>query len=321
MIRLLKKKIYFVSFLLINICLISSAYAATNQVVQGNIIKKISVSSQDGTPILLIKGVLSPNQLRNIVIKKQRGSKNFNVVIPNALIDPESITKTKLRFNRPGSPISTIQLSEDINAKGDDAQFSVSLKVTAKKVFDVKVLKPISKTTLKIKLVDLQKIEQAKMEEEKKKAQAKVETESKKVREQAQNRQSEVEMEQIRAAEMRKKAAFELIQDYHRPSIMQLSIVNASGWQKRAYKLSVFLGKEKKMYIEENMGIKLDIVNISNAKNDIHQQSTIYFRNNFLKSALFLAGLIPGEQRLVPISMKRERIGVDIEIYLGRDYK
>lgn len=320
MIRLLKKKIYFVSFLLINICLISSVYAATNQVVQGNIIKKISVSSQDGTPILLIKGVLSPNQLKGIIIKQQRGSKDFSIVIPNALIDPESITKTRLRFGS-RTPISAIQISEGINLKGDDAQFTVTLNVKAKKNFGVEVLKPIKKTALKIKLIDLQEIEQEKMEAERKKAEAEVVVETEKIREQAKDRQFEIELEKKRVADMRKKATFEIVQDYHRPSIMQLSIVNASGWQKRAYKLSVFLGKEKKMYIEENMGIKLDIVNISNAKNDIHQRSTIYFRNNFLKSALFLAGLIPGEQRLVPISMKRERIGVDIEIYLGRDYK
>ncbi|NQU65720.1 MAG: hypothetical protein HQ517_15775, partial [SAR324 cluster bacterium] len=140
-------------------------------------------------------------------------------------------------------------------------------------------------------------------------------------RELAAKKKADEEMKAQRTTAKLKKTVEEVLQKYQRPSIMQLSIINASGWQKRAYKLSVFLGREKKKEIEESLGIKLDIVNISNDKNDQHKQSTIYFRNNFLKPALFLAKLIPGEQKLVPISSTRERLGVDIEIYLGMDFK
>ena len=76
----------------------------------------------------------------------------------------------------------------------------------------------------------------------------------------------------------------------------------------------------KKEYIEESLGMKLEIINISNAKDMDHPQSTIYFRNNYLKSALFLAKLIKGDQRVIPIQDQLEKQGVDVEIYLGRDY-
>ena len=102
---------------------------------------------------------------------------------------------------------------------------------------------------------------------------------------------------------------------------MQISIFNASGYSKRAYGLSVYLGKLKKEHIEESLGMKMEIVNISNARDKNNKISTIYFRNNYLKPALFLAKLIKGDQRVVPLPDQEERQGVDIEIYLGKDYK
>ncbi len=102
---------------------------------------------------------------------------------------------------------------------------------------------------------------------------------------------------------------------------MQISIFNASGYPKRAYGLSVYLGKLKKEYIEESLGMKMEIVNISNAPTMDHSQSSIYFRNNYLKPALFLTKLIKGDQRVIPLKEDSEKQGVDIEIYLGKDYK
>jgi hypothetical protein len=112
-----------------------------------------------------------------------------------------------------------------------------------------------------------------------------------------------------------------ILQRYRKPSVMQISLFNASGYSKRAYGLSVYLGKLKKEYIEESLGMKMEIVNISNSRDKHHKVSTIYFRNNYLKPALFLAKLIKGDQRVVPLPGQEEREGVDIEIYLGKDYK
>ncbi len=50
-------------------------------------------------------------------------------------------------------------------------------------------------------------------------------------------------------------------------------------------------------------------------------RTTVFFRENFLKSALLLAQLMPGEQRVVPMEHQKERVGIDIEIYIGKDYK
>ncbi len=117
------------------------------------------------------------------------------------------------------------------------------------------------------------------------------------------------------------KSVRELKKTYKKPALMQVSILNASGIAKRAYKLSVFFGDKQKKLIERTLGIKLDIINISNAMHSDVPRTTVFFRENFLKSALLLAQLMPGEQRIVPMEHQKERVGVDIEIYIGKDYK
>ncbi len=317
MIKRLTRKISFLVFFLVGVGMVQKLNAQQNMASQGNIIRRVSTSSQNGSSILLIRGTLVPEQLADIAIVK-KGETTFVVSIPNALIDPEKIPEPSQKFSL-RDPIKNINFNESIQEKGDDVVFTVDLEVEARKEFKLELLKPITSTTIRIMLTDVELME-------KKEEVAKAETDEMKkaeesVRQMATEKKEEHQMKNRRTTAKAQQTVTEVIQQYQRPSIMQLSIINASGWAKRALKLSVFLGREKKKDIEESQGIKLDIVNISNAKNDLHDQSTIYFRDNFLKPALFLARIIPGEQKLVPISSERERLGVDIEIYLGVDFK
>ncbi|MGK0290744.1 MAG: hypothetical protein ACI86H_002206 [bacterium] len=108
---------------------------------------------------------------------------------------------------------------------------------------------------------------------------------------------------------------------YRKPALMQVSIFNASGKSKRAFKLSNFLAYQKKKAIERALGIRFEIINISNAHRFNYEHTVIYFRKNFLKPALLLAKLIPGDQRVARMVNPDNKSGVDIEIFLGKDYK
>jgi hypothetical protein len=316
MIRRLIKKISVLVFLLVGVGMVAPAIAQQTA-SQGNIIKRVTTSTQKGASFLMIRGTLSPGQLGDIEIRK-KGETSFVVSIPNALIDPEKIQKLSQKFGL-RDPIKQINFIEDIREIGDEVVFIVELEVEARKPYQLEIIKPITSSSIRIRMEEAGMVQkQAKI---KKEEMDQKEKRAEKARMLAVKKKEESTVKVRRTTAKAQKTVEEILQQYHRPSIMQLSIINASGWQKRAYKLSVFLGKEKKKEIEESLGIKLDIVNISNAKNDRHNQSTIYFRSNFLKPALFLAKLIPGEQKMVPISNKRERLGVDIEIYLGVDYR
>lgn len=317
MIRHLIKRMSILVLLLVGAGAAAPAIAQQDQASQGNIIQQVSTSSQRGSAILMIRGALDPGQLEDITIVK-KGPTAYVITIPNALIDPERIPNLSQKFSL-RDPISSIKFVEDIKELGEDVVFTVDLEVDARKEIDMSLIKPVTSSTIRILMEDMemqqQKEETAQAEKKEKEKEAEL------ARQLAKKKQEQSQVQERRTTAEAEKTVQEILKQYHRPSMMQLSIVNASGWQKRAYKLSVFLGREKKKEIEESLGIKLDIVNISNAKDDRHEQSTIYFRNNFLKPALFLARLIPGEQKLVPISGQRERLGVDIEIYLGVDYR
>lgn len=316
MIQLLTRKIFLWVFFLIGIGMATPLTAQQNKASQGNIIKKVSSSTQGGTSVLSIRGTFDPGQLENIAIIK-KGATSFVVSIPNSLTDPEKI-KTPSQKGGLRELFKNINYIESVKEIEEEVVYSVDLEIETRKEYDLQLLKPITSSTIRIKLADLEPVESTELtaEEQLKKNQA-----EENARELAKKKKLDDKMKSRRTTAKSQKTVNEVLQQYQRPSVMQLSIINASGWQKRAYKLSVFLGREKKKEIEESLGIKLDIVNISNDKNDRHNQSTIYFRNNFLKPALFLARLIPGEQKLVPISSARERLGVDIEIYLGMDFK
>lgn len=317
MIERITRGISLLVFFLVGVGITAPLNAQQKQASQGNIIERVSTSSQKGASILQIRGKLVPGQLDGITIVK-KGATSFIISIPNALIDPEKIPKPSQKFSL-RDPLKNINFTEDIKEEGSDVVFMVNLEIESRKEVELELLKPITSSTIRIRLSDLKK-----MKEDKQAAEAEIAEQKKTAETARQIATQKKEQKQVKSRRTTQKAqqtVTEVLQQYQRPSIMQLSIINASGWAKRAYKLSVFLGREKKKNIEESLGIKLDIVNISNAKNDRHNQSTIYFRDNFLKPALFLARLIPGEQKLVPISSKRERLGVDIEIYLGVDYK
>jgi hypothetical protein len=302
-----------------------------NTTTQGSIIQRINVTGTKDTSFLLISGTLDSRLLAGIVIGQRQGDR-LTITIPNALVDPETIVSPRIPVPS-GGLLKSIQWQESMQSHDGAAQVALDLVLEGQGELDAEVVQPITSTTLRIRLINLAAIKQQQAQAE---AQAEVQSKAQSEAQKAEARRKELEAEAARLAKAEQEKAKaerqqalltarqpvdEVLQQYHRPSIMQLSIINASNLTKRAYELSVYLGKEKRQDIEELLGIKLDIVNISNAKNDMHEQSTIYFRPNFLKAALFLATIIPGEQRLIPIDSTRERLGVDIEVYLGMDFK
>lgn len=320
MINRLTRKTAFAIFLTASFYLGTSVFAQSNQAVQGNIINQISASSENGVAVLIIKGILDPKQLTDMVdIRKGSGNK-FTVSIPNALIDPEKITEPFQKFSRQ-TPLVSVQILENIREKGDDVVFTVDLIVEARKNLLPEVVKPITASTLKISFKDPEQLQQQREDVRKKEAEMQEEELEVKAREMATKKRQEEDVKKQKAQELAKLSVDEILKHFRRPSIMQISIINASGWAKRAYKLSIFLGKLKKKQIEESLGIKMDIINISTAKNDLHPRSTLYYRQNFLKHTLFLADLIHGEQVIIQMNKQKERQGIDIEIFLGKDFK
>lgn len=110
---------------------------------------------------------------------------------------------------------------------------------------------------------------------------------------------------------------------FQRPSVMHLSILNASPRREDAQRLAILLDRHQRQRFETNQNMKLDITNISSVQEKVILNKTkIYFRPNFLSSALTLAELIPGEQIVEEMPMdRRGRLGLDVEIYVGANFE
>ncbi|PCI27935.1 MAG: hypothetical protein COB67_07520 [SAR324 cluster bacterium] len=324
MIRFLPLKLSLVFLLVIQFGIIPIVFAQSSSVSQGNIIKKVTLTKEGADSILNIEGILDARQLSRVVIKQDRRNKSFSISLPNTLVDPETLPAPFVNFPA-GSDLENIQIKEDIQEKGEDVFFVVDLVVQATKILIPELIRPIRDNQLRLRLKDFGRLQ--KQAQAKRTAEEKARAEKQRLQAERKQQKEQLRFQQLQKKKVVKKKAVlmtgvtQIKKSYHKPSIMQVSILNASGYAKRAYKLSVFLGNLQKRYIEETLGIKLDIINISNATDASMPRTTIYFRENYLKSALFLAKLIPGQQRIIPMPNQSERIGVDIEVYIGKDYK
>lgn len=310
MIKFKTLKSLLLAVFVVNVCLTFSVFAQSTNIFEKNTIKGVSFATLGTDSVMIIEGDFKSLQAENVMIDKTSGTNRFRISLPQTLPDPEIFESllAPITFSL-NDPVDTVQISETTMSGADGVPDVASiLDVQARMEFEPEVISPVTGSELQILL----KTQVAEVEEP-----VVVEQE----KEMAVEQQMEVEEQEQQAQDMAKQAVEEILKQYRKPSIMQISILNASGYPKRAYGLSVYLGKLKKEFIEENLGMKMEIINISNAQSFDHPTSTIYFRDNYLKSALFLAKLIKGDQKVIPIKNKNEKQGVDIEIYLGRDYK
>ncbi|MDT8447416.1 MAG: LytR C-terminal domain-containing protein [bacterium] len=287
------------------------------QVDKGSIIKSITLTPQGEDYILQIRGILNVAELENIRVRQKPNSNKLTLELPATLVDPEQMPSGFITFGEE-VPVENIKLVETVEEVGEsDVSFNLDLVVEGKKSLKPEVQKPISETLVRVLLRDYEKV----MAELQQKASPDSARNRRRQERFTKERLKELEAQKQASSEKLQKDAREIIKQYRKPTVMQISLLNGTGYSKRAYQLSVFLGNLQKRNIEEALGMKLDIVNISNAPSERPVDTTIYYRENYLKSALTLATLIDGEQRVVPMLDQTERVGVDIEIYLGKDYK
>ncbi len=110
---------------------------------------------------------------------------------------------------------------------------------------------------------------------------------------------------------------------FQRPTTARVSILNASPLPDGAHRLAVLLDRYHHTSFQEQVKMKLKIVNISSARKKVSLEKTkIYFRPNYMSAALALAQMIPGEQIVERMSLEdMGRIGIDVDIYVGENFK
>jgi len=292
---------------------------AQSTVTKGNIVRSITVApNAQGDHILQIQGLFTAEELASVRVRQKANSTKLTLVLPNTLVDPAGIRSNFITFDE-GLPLENITVEEGFNEEGNS--FQTTLSIQSRSVLRTKVVEPITAGAFNIELVDAEKAAAAEsggpnMFNEKALKSARTRQE-----EFSAQRKKELEEQKQSAMDKARKEANEIVKSYQKPVVMHVSIINGTGDTKKGYQLSVFLGTHQQKSIEQELGLKMDMVNISNAKKQDVRETTIFYKENYLKPALMLGQKIAGNQRIVPMLDQHERIGVDVEIYLGTDYR
>jgi hypothetical protein len=107
--------------------------------------------------------------------------------------------------------------------------------------------------------------------------------------------------------------------EHEPPTRVRISILNATGAPDGAAKVAVLLGDYRRRHLEDKMGLKIELVNISTGDGRIPAPVAVYYRPGFLRAALLLARAIPGDtvvSAMRPQALKRA--GVDVEVVVGQ---
>lgn len=104
-----------------------------------------------------------------------------------------------------------------------------------------------------------------------------------------------------------------------RPTLARMAVVNASGTPTMGNQVALLLSDLRRLALERKMGMRLEVVNMSNTTERL-PQTVIYYRDGFLRAALTVAEQLPGDQSLAPMSPPQtQRAGIDVEIWLGKE--
>lgn len=291
--------------------------AQQNELLDGHILEQIQLSSEADDTFLYIRGILSPALLPSVKLIQGDDPNHLTISIPSALTNNLILPQT-INF-KPSDVLETIEIEEDIlEGSRGDLQFQVNLHITSRQPI---VLSPeqLQTNTQQLAFLVLEKG-----------AAGEIETEA-----QADSGMPSLPLLSDRSgvttpSGMQMKESDKVLlhpvsamMAFQRPSVLHLSILNASPRKEAARRLAVLLDRHQRKYLEDRLDMKMDITNISSVREQMALSKTkIYFRPNYLTAALALATVIPGEQVVEQMSLERRgRLGLDVEIYVGANFE
>ena len=104
------------------------------------------------------------------------------------------------------------------------------------------------------------------------------------------------------------------------PTVVRVAVLNASGDPASGDRVALVLGEHVRRGLEDQMGMRLELVNVSRSPEQSLAQSEINYKPGFLHAALMIAKFLPGDQRVrVMLPDNGQKLGIDIEILVGKD--
>lgn len=98
---------------------------------------------------------------------------------------------------------------------------------------------------------------------------------------------------------------------------VRIAVLDIPGTLIRANNIALLLTRFRRRELEEKIGMKLELANLSQNRQKPMRGNVIYYRAGFLRAAMLVAKAVPGEQSVIPMPKKlAAKTGVDVEIHL-----
>jgi len=262
------------------------------------------------TPFLTFKGFFDPGQFPHIQISPRNSKTETSVLLPNTLINSILLPEREVTSFSEEGILEKMLLEEKITKKENGKiEFQVTLTISSTEEH-ILVLDTEKSDSRHLTFALLQK--PVKKETTNAQEQQKVESIIIDLAPPAISPREEMLLHPVTA-----------LMSYRRVDQLNLTILNASLHPDSAQRLAVLLDRQQKRTIEQRIGMKLKIVNISSVREQtILPKTKIYFHANLMREALILAQILPGEQVIVPMPESRKsKLATDVEIYVGKNFE
>jgi len=311
----------FFQFIVIIFLLVFFPVTSALSVKSGNMLERFELVPNKQTPSLSFEGFFEPSLFSQIQIIPGEKKTETSVIFPNTFInniffvEPEITSFTeegileklyleeKIRRTKTGGidPSVILNISTMVNYKIEfDAEKSNSRRIT----FSMQKLR-------KMLISTIEKEEMEAQEQTTPQAEADVIFWSV-FTPRIINKREKILLHPVTA-----------LMSYRQFDQLNVAILNASLKPNGAHRMAEMLTKRHKISIENKMGAKLNIVNISSVQEqEILPKTKIYFHANLLKQAIKLAQVLPGEQLLEPVPNSRaSKLATDVEIFVGKNFE
>lgn len=325
------------------LCFISTgSYVLAQSQLAGHMLDQINLDVGETESVLNIEGSIATELLSGInIVPGDSGSMTLRIIIPNAFINTLTLPQ-QLNFNE-GNLLESVRLEEQIQKEADDSiSFRVILHLQLLKEINIQfdeVRSDDKKITFLVTPKQKKKLEDA---EEEDAAMVETTTSAPAAKVQATSSRTLQSMDKDHKSKKKAKSTqgmpmqypvpaldavllhpVSAMMVYRKPTRLQLSILNASSYPNVAHRLAILLERHQRRNLENRVGMKLQITNISSVKEKtVLPKTKIYFRPNYLSAALALAQAIPGEQIIERMAWdRRGKLGIDVEIYVGENFE
>ena len=285
----------------------------------GHMLDSVDLLPAEKVSYLTFKGYFESELFKQILIEPGETPEQVRIIIPNAFINNVLMEEREYADFPENSLLSVLSLNEEIRQKSDGSiDFQVRLDLTLPRPAQVSL--DVDRSSDQQLTLVLQESTQTAAAQEEEESYLSVATEKVGM---ISGETRSLANPAVSAREAVLLHPVSAMLAYRPPLRLNLAVFNAAPRVGAARRLAIMLEHQQRRTIEERLGLKLEILNISSVREDLRlSQTKIYFRPNFLKAALTLAEMIPGEQVVEPMPLSRlSRLGNDVEIYVGENFE